>query len=423
MKVQLTGRGITGVDQAHYFRAVRDSGEHLPTEVCLGRIQPKARPQALRLASYLKVGYTLPTLPVDWATKAAASISRMYLNDQRGTCTIADSFHRVGVWTANESGVAAVGTDAEVLATYQVWNPGNQDNGCVITDVLDYCRDHGISVGGVNHKIDGYVSVDWTNWDEVLIALFLFGTLPLGVNLPQAWLNSDVWDVTNSPIVGGHDVPGVAVKATLDSAGDGINVASWSRIYRITKAVMKSKTWIEECWAPLSPDWYAKASRAPNMIAVDDLRSDLAKIGGGIIPDIGPVTPPTPGPQPMNHGILHVGNQLPPGKSSFIGMHGLVEVRAGNSSLAKGDYVISNMPVGTEDQMMLPFDGHRLRNLLAWIQAELQAYGPTALPYIRQVVSLIPLTPLERLAVDSFLNLFASSVSPVPAQDPQPRIQ
>lgn len=286
-KFQLTGSAITGIDRAHYARV--SAIAPLPTQVCLGRIAPKARPQALRLSAYLQAGYHLPPLPVDWGSKATASIGRMYMNDTLGCCVISDAYHRVGVWTANESGAAVVGTDQEVVNTYRIWNPGSQDNGCVITDVLNYCRDHGISLNGVNHRIDGYVSVDWTNWDEVLVALYLFGTIPLGVNLPEAWLNSDTWDVTTSQIVGGHDIPAVAM---LDAGG--VNIASWGRLYRVTKAALTSRQWFEEAYAPLSPDWYVKAMRAPNLIDYITLKADLDKLGGGIIPDIGPVDPPPP---------------------------------------------------------------------------------------------------------------------------------
>lgn len=264
----------------------------LPQQVKLGAILPKARPHALRLADYLRPGYTLPSLPIDWAAKAQASLSRMYLNDQLGCCVISDAYHRVGVWTGNESGAAAVGTDAEVLATYRIWNPGNQDNGCVITDVLDYCRDHGISVGGVNHKIDGYVAIDWTNWDEVQVALFLCGTIPLGIRLPQTWTQNAVWDVTNSQIVGGHDVPAVAKLV----AGK-VRIASWGRLYDITQRAFTSTYWIQEAYAVLSPDWYAKANLAPNLIDVASLKADLAKLASGVIPDVGP-TPPSPVPVP-----------------------------------------------------------------------------------------------------------------------------
>jgi hypothetical protein len=156
-----------------------------------------------------------------------------------------------------------------------------------------------IPLGGVLHRIDGYVAVDWTRWDEMLVALYLFGSIKLGINLPEAWTQNDVWDVTGSRIVGGHDVP--CVKAEVD----GITIASWARLYKITKAAFTSRRWLSEAYSVLSPDWYAAAQRAPNLIDAAALRADLAKLGGGTIPDIdpGPAPPappePPPGPGPV----------------------------------------------------------------------------------------------------------------------------
>src|SRR4051812_44679922 len=69
-----------------------------------------------------------PVPSTGWRTKAMPALKRMYLNDQLGCCVIASAFHQVGLWTGNDTPAAAVGTDVEVLATYRIWNPGNEDN-------------------------------------------------------------------------------------------------------------------------------------------------------------------------------------------------------------------------------------------------------------------------------------------------------
>lgn len=291
--VTLTGSALRGT-APHLHTAAALAA--LPTTVRLGARLAKARPQALRLANYLRPGYTLPALPFDYSAKAMAAMNHMYLNDTYGDCVIASAYHQEGLWSGNESGTPVVGTDQEVYQAYQtICGPG--DNGCVITDVLDYTRDHGLSFNGVVKKIDGYVAVDWTNYDEVLVALFIFGSIKLGINLPEDWTQNAVWDVTSSPIVGGHDVPCVKAEA------DGITIASWARLYKITKAAFTSRQWLSEAYAVLAPDWYAKTNTAPNLIDVATLKADLAKLGGGTIPDITPPNPnpnpnPTPGPLP-----------------------------------------------------------------------------------------------------------------------------
>src|ERR1700736_354865 len=130
--------------------------------VKLGRIRPKSPPLVLKFNRYLKVSVTPPPTSVDYSAKAMDSLKRMYLNDQFGDCVIAGKFHAVGVWTGNESGSVVQGTDQEVLSSYHgICGPG--DNGCNITDVLDYFKANGLPFNGTKHKIDGYVAIDWTH--------------------------------------------------------------------------------------------------------------------------------------------------------------------------------------------------------------------------------------------------------------------
>jgi hypothetical protein len=290
--VTLTGAALHGIAPdltPEYLKALSRQ------TVRLGCILPKVRPMALGLAHYLDLELVAKVLPqsVDYAAKAMPSLSRVYLNDAWGDCVIAGKYHAVGVWSGNDTGIAVQGTDQEVLSMYHtICGPG--DNGCVITDVLDYMRARGLPFGGKPHKIDGYVACDWRRQDLVKAALYLFGCLSIGVKLPEAWTGSDVWDVTNSRIVGGHDV-------TVVSYGpDGVGVSSWGRVYRITWPAFTSTRWVQECYCLQAPDWYNDDRLAPSGVNVDALVADLAKIRGGEVPDIdpGPPAPPEPPPGP-----------------------------------------------------------------------------------------------------------------------------
>lgn len=250
--------------------------------VHLGRKRPVARPQALRFARYLRAGATPPPDTVDWGAAATASLSRNYLNDQLGDCVIASAYHATGVWTGNDAGTAAVGTDAEVKSIYHgVCGPG--DNGCNITDVLDYRKATGIPLNGKIHKIDGYVSIDWTNKLETMVAIYIFGCLTCGVNLPGGWESSDVWDVTTSRVVGGHDIPAIGY-----DKDKGVTIATWGGTRLVTWPAWQSKKWFEEVYAVLSPDWYGLDGIAPSHIDLATLQADLAALGGGNIPPIDP---------------------------------------------------------------------------------------------------------------------------------------
>jgi hypothetical protein len=263
--------------------------------VKLGRIRPTTPPECLRFACYRDPrGATPPPAVVDYSAKAMAAISRVYDNDTLGCCVIAGKMHQLGIWSGNETGTPVLATDTEVREQYvRICGPG--DNGCIITDVLAAFQSPGLTAGGKPYTIDGFVSVDWTNRIEVQTAIYLFGSLTLGINLPQAWLQAPeggLWDVTDSEIVGGHDVCAVGYNET------GVVIATWGGLRTITWAAFGDMRWLEECYAELAPLWYSSDKLAPCGVDADALRADLAALGSGTIPPIDPtpvpVVPPTP---------------------------------------------------------------------------------------------------------------------------------
>jgi hypothetical protein len=334
--VTLTGTAREGVTP-HLAAA------DLPARVRLGRRRLAARPQALRLDAYLDAarGAAAPPPSVDYAAKAAASLGRVYLNDQYGDCVIAGKYHTVGLWSGNDRGEAVLGTDQEVYQSYQqVCGPG--DNGCNIVEVLNFMRDRGLPFGGVAHRIDGYAAVDWRRKDLVQAAIYLFGSLTLGVNLPEAWTQAAVWDVTSSRVVGGHDI------CTCGYTPQGVQVCSWGRVYTITWPAFTSTRWLEECYVLLGPDWTGDDRLAPSGVNVDALVADLQKISGGQIPDIdpGPVPPappeppPGPGPVPAKLFSLTFSRAVPRG--------GMVGAFRSPVAIPVGKYDVISAPAANE---------------------------------------------------------------------------
>jgi hypothetical protein len=260
---------------------------HGGQQMKLGRIRPRARPNALRLGAYFDISAAVtPRVAVDYYTAAMPAIRQVLGNDQQGDCTIASIMHRIGTWVAATFGTQAIGSSQEALSQYhQIGGPG--DNGLMISDVLDWAKSHGFSVGGQIHKIDGYVSLNWTNKILTQVAVDVLGGATLGVALPQSWASSpDIWDVTNSPIVGGHDIPIVGYN------NDGVIIATWGGIRTITWAAFLSDKYVDEAYVCLGTDWYANASKNPNGIDIATLRDDMNKIQGGTIPPLDPVNPP-----------------------------------------------------------------------------------------------------------------------------------
>ncbi len=250
------------------------------------------RTATLRLGAYYDIAQDTAPPPdsTNWrnAPGVSASLTQMYKNDQLGDCVIASKYHSVGLWTANETGTAVLGTDAEVVAAYHsICGPG--DNGCNIGTVLDAMKVGKLKFNGVVHLIDDYVAVDNTNKNLVQVAIEIFATGPLGIDLPFAWTSGgdgSVWDVTNTSVGGGHDVP------MIDYDQKGVWISTWGGTRLITWPAFMSKKWITEADIMLSPDWYSKGNVAPNGISADRLKADLALIASGTIPSIDPPTPP-----------------------------------------------------------------------------------------------------------------------------------
>lgn len=286
--VELSGDALYGIDGPKAFPLMTPG----PETVRLGAVLRPAPAMAPLLSDYIENLAAL-NLPAEtrWREKAGASLNRMYLNDRFGCCVISGKHHALGVTSSNDSdsGGTILATDDEVHAQYrQICGHLGNDAGCIITEVLDVMRTRGITAGGRAQKIDGYVRLDWTNWDMVRAALFVFGNLTVGFNLPRAWTQSATWDLVNSPNAGGHDV------TIVDYDPEYVYASSWGRVYRWTRRAFCSRQYVSECYAVLYPQWYNADRLAPSGFNVDRLRADLDKLGRGVLPD----DPPAPSPPP-----------------------------------------------------------------------------------------------------------------------------
>lgn len=291
-EVILSGSAVYGVGGGPVNSTMGLLGEGLPSVVKLGRAAPRARKAPVQLEEHVSpfVAGAFPE-KVDWTAKAGPSLSRMYRNDAKGCCVISGKYHKLGVLTANDTATCLTVSDSVIDRMYDRLKAGPGDSGCVITDVLDYFRGTGLpDDSGKTYKIDGYAAVRNTNAELVKAALYLFGNLTLGINLPSDWTNNSVWRPTNSQIVGGHDVCAVGYDTS------GVYVSSWGRVYLITWDAFTSTRWLEETWVVLAPAWYNDDKLSPNGVNVASLSDALKKIGQGTVPSVDPVPPSPPVP-------------------------------------------------------------------------------------------------------------------------------
>lgn len=240
-----------------------------------------------------------PPGPLGRKDKAMAAIKRMYANDTLGDCVLASRAHKIGILSGNDTGNVVLAADSEVVADYHA-ACGVGDNGCNMSVVNTYEKNTGLMMSGVRHKSDGSVAIDNKNVNLVKTCLVLFGTLNIGLNLPQEWYDAPDggdWGVTTTAIIGGHEVQG------FDYDEKGVWIATWAGTRRILWDAFTSGTWIDELYTSLNKDWYNDDNLAPNGIDAATLAADLAIAASGQVPPLPePVpTPPQP-PQPPVSG-------------------------------------------------------------------------------------------------------------------------
>lgn len=284
---------------AHVRRTLPLNGRHEGNEVQLGRNRPYTEDEKPRLVldRYLPAFGAEPAV-VDFASEVLSW--PMYGNDTIGDCDPAMHAHAVQAWT-RYTGTEADIPQESVIQLYsavsgydpnQVQPDGSNptDTGCVMQDVLGYLRKNGFP--GSGHKILAFAQLQ--DLSKVKQALYVFGSVLLGVNVPQSAMDQfdadQPWDaVQGSPVVGGHAVP-------LQYAGTGLvpyEVPTWARLQGMTQAFMDE--YVEEAWVVITDDWLDKNGHTPEGLDLQQLGADLAAMTGD--PNPFPA-PPAPVPAP-----------------------------------------------------------------------------------------------------------------------------
>jgi hypothetical protein len=232
--------------------------------------------RTLRFGAYLSAQLPPPPPSVNYGS--AVPSWPMYLNDQYGDCTCAAAAHMIQNWTAN-AGKEISPTDQDVLKFYEHFTTPGPENGCNMLSVLKYWR----STGLAKDKITAFAQVENKNTIQAQDAVNLFGSLYIGVELPDFAVNSAntlevPWVVPPQGPTGdaapnpqnGHCIPAVAYDQR--------------NLYVVTWGALKSMSWqfyatyADEGYAVLSPD-FLKGGKAPAGFDLAQLTADLAEIG------------------------------------------------------------------------------------------------------------------------------------------------
>lgn len=246
-------------------------------EVRLGKAPARFDPNTLKLAAYKTV--SLPTPPKTYAAATKVPTFPMFANDEYGDCTCAAVAHQEQVWTSYLNPYTP--TVAETLDFY--WLTGNcppcppggaGDTGRVEIDVLNDWKN--IGFGEAKHKIAGYTEVNIHDVTEVKQAVWLFGGLYIGIQLPITAQSQREWKLV--PRGGTNAEPGSwgghAVNVTAYTA-DTLTVITWGQRLEMTWGFWQE--YVDEAYAVLSSEW-ATATASPTGFNFSQLEADLASI-------------------------------------------------------------------------------------------------------------------------------------------------
>lgn len=195
-------------------------------ELKLGKTD--ARPEAVKfkLRNFVDLS-TLPKPPKRFGHEDLIEKKSwgMLGNDKFGSCVFSGAAHETMMWTL-ECGKSTKFDDKSVLSDYSAvtgFDPSNPntDNGTDMKNAAAYRRDTGIvDAAGIRHKVAAYLSIEAGNLTEHYIAMYLFGAVGIGIQFPNSAMEqfnkNKTWTVIkNSRIVGGHYIPLVAKRRSL----------------------------------------------------------------------------------------------------------------------------------------------------------------------------------------------------------------
>ena len=247
----------------------------------LGKNAPREDSRTLKFAKY-RVGLA-PVVPVvgaevSWITKVPPPWN-MFLNDTLGDCVCAGMAHMVMQWSFY-AGKPFIPTNDDVLRVYEDvggYKPGDPstDNGCDMLTALQYWKDTGIA----GHKIDAYMTVDWTSDLEIREAIRLFGSVFVGLALPNTAQGQDSWTVADGGIYtpngepgswGGHCVPFMAASPETRTC------VTWGATLKQSHNF--DLDYVDEMYVVLSPDWIAANGVSASQFNLTQLQADLAAL-------------------------------------------------------------------------------------------------------------------------------------------------
>ena len=244
----------------------------------------KARPGAvkLKLAKYV-VKAELPTPPKVFGDQGLVTASwGMLGNDNYGDCVWAGAAHETMLWNKEANRVVSFATkgvlsDYSRVTGFDPKDAEDTDNGTDMQVAASYRRKTGVKdATGKRHKIAAYLALKPGDYNQLVLAMYLFGAVGIGIKFPDSAMTQfnqgKPWSVVAGPAPkDGHYIPGFG----RDKKGN-IIVVTWGKIQLMTPGFYRK--YCDEVVAYISTEALTNgASR--NGLKIDQLQADLKAIG------------------------------------------------------------------------------------------------------------------------------------------------
>lgn len=182
----------------------------------------------------------LPTPPKVFGHYSTVENFHMLGNDAYSNCVWAGAAHETMIWSIEGGKPRARFLTKNTLADYTAvtgFNPSkpDSDQGTDMTEAAQYRQKVGVlDATGKRHTINGFVSLKVGNFEQMILATWIFGATGVGFELPSQALdqfdNHKPWTVPSKPkMEGGHYVSGVG----RDKNGN-LSIVTWGEVAAVT---------------------------------------------------------------------------------------------------------------------------------------------------------------------------------------------
>lgn len=246
--------------------------------------------RTLRLSNYLLSYLPPPPDNIDYSN--GIQDFGMMLNDQLGDCTIAAIGHAIQIWTAARQFGSEVTVPDEIIKKYySLWDgyvPGDASTDCggVELDVLKQWRNSDFA----GYKLLAFADPAPGDMEHVMQAVYLFGGLYIGLELPESAQEQEVWDVPKSSFwdrveafFSGSKTPSSAPGSWGGHAvfvcgydDNGLTCITWGKLKRMTWPFWHK--YCDEAHALLSDAWLSQ--NPATGFDLESLTQDLKFITG-----------------------------------------------------------------------------------------------------------------------------------------------